>query len=387
VGGGDADRDVLSAKSSREERETLRGEAETALGGRSEAEMQLVEALIAAADGVAEAGEYRLCGETRVSLTRVHEVVTTGAVHASGESGNALLDAMLRGSDELGGGGGRGGAEVGYEICDGEVGLVADRRDNRKRRGSDSAGEGLVVETGEVFHGAAASGDEDEVGSIRICVEPADAGGDGSWTAVALHGRGIDEQIEARVAAANDGSDIADDRAGGRSDDTDALREGGEWALAVGVEEALGEETSFELLERELERTGAARFHGFGDELKLAAALVDGDATADEDSKAICRTEAEKLGLTAEEDDRELGFAVLEGEVNVTGGRGAAVGDLALDPKVREGGLDVLADVGDECPDGPDAALCAEGGRGRWLGFLSGSSDGGTASGRRGGEI
>jgi hypothetical protein len=59
------------------------------------------------------------------------------------------------------------------------------------------------------------------------------------------------------------------------------VREGGEGAFAGGVEEAFGEETGFELLEGELEGAGAARFHGFGDELELAAALVDGDAAPD----------------------------------------------------------------------------------------------------------
>ncbi len=85
------------------------------------------------------------------------------------------------------------------------------------------------------------------------------------------------------------------------------------------------------------------------------------------------RSEAEELGLTAEEDDGELGFAVLEREVDVAGGGGAAVGDLALDPDVGVGALSVLADVGDEGADGVDAAFLLngkDGGRGRNAGIL-----------------
>jgi hypothetical protein len=101
-------------------------------------------------------------------------------------------------------------------------------------------GRGLVVEAGEVFDGAAAAGDEDEV-DFSGWVEPADAGGDGAGARWALHGGGVDEEVEAGVAAADDGDDVADDGAGGRGDDADAVREGGQRALAGGVEEAFGE--------------------------------------------------------------------------------------------------------------------------------------------------
>jgi hypothetical protein len=74
---------------------------------------------------------------------------------------------MLGSGDELGGGGWGGGAEVGDEVGDGEVGLVADGGDDGELAGGDGAGEGLVVEGGEVFERAPATGDEDEVGSFR----------------------------------------------------------------------------------------------------------------------------------------------------------------------------------------------------------------------------
>ena len=151
---------------------------------------------------------------------------------------------MLRGGDELGGGGGRGGAQVGDEVGDGEVGLVADGGDDGQLGGGDGAGEGLVVEAGEIFDGAAAAGDDDEVdlsigrGALNqrmpAATEPAQFG--------ALHGGGVDEQVEAGVAAADDVDDVADDGAGGRGDDADAAREGGQRALAGGVEEAFGEQ-------------------------------------------------------------------------------------------------------------------------------------------------
>ena len=128
------------------------------------------------------------------------------------------------------------------------------------------------------------------------------------------------------------------------------------------------EEVGFELFEGELDGAGAARLHGLGDELELAARLVDGDAAPDENGEAITGAEAEELGLAAEEDDGELCVGVLEGEVDVAGGCRAAVGDLAFDPEVGVGRLNLAADAGDEGGDGPDATLGLLGG-GRRLGL------------------
>ncbi len=66
--------------------------------------------------------------------------------------------------------------------------------------------------------------------------------------------------------------------------------------------------------------------------MELAAGLVDGDAAADEDGEAVGGAEAEEEGLAAEEDDGELGFAVLEGEVEVAGGGGA---ELEISPSTQ----------------------------------------------------
>ncbi len=140
-------------------------------------------------------------------------------------------------------------------------------------------------------------------------------------------------------------------------DDADAAREGGQRAFAGGVEEAFGEQAGFELLVGELKCAGAARLQRFGDELKLAAGLVDGDAAAGEDGETILRAEAEELGLAAEEHDGKLRLAVLEREVDVAGGRGTAVGDFAFDPDVLVFALELLADAGDQVADGPDAAF------------------------------
>jgi len=59
-----------------------------------------------------------------------------------------------------------------------------------------------------------------------------------------------------------------------------------------------------------------------------------------------------RAAWAAEEDDGELGFAVLEGEVTVAAGGGTPVGDFAFDGDVAVGSLDEGADAANELADG-----------------------------------
>ena len=63
------------------------------------------------------------------------------AIEAGGEGGDAVYDTVLGGGDKFGGGGWGGGAEVSDEVCDGEVGFMADGGDDGERGGGDGAGE------------------------------------------------------------------------------------------------------------------------------------------------------------------------------------------------------------------------------------------------------
>ena len=252
---------------------------------------------------------------------------------------------------------GVGGAEVGDEVCDGEVGFVADGGDDGDVRGGDGAGEGFVVEGPEVFGGAAAAGEDDEVDVVGVGrIEVTQAGEEFRRGTGSLHCCRVDEDVDAAVAAAGDGDDVADDGALRRGDDADGGGVGGERALAGGVEEAFCLELGFELFELELEGSGAARFEGFGDELELAARFKDGDAAAGEDGHAIGRLPFEEGGLSTEENGGELGFAVFEGEVEGAGAGGAGIGDFTFNPDVGVVAFELAAQGADEFCDGPELA-------------------------------
>ena len=287
-------------------------------------------------------------GDARETLAGLEELEAAGAFEAGIEAGEVLGDAVLGLGDELGGGRGRGRAEVGDEVGDGEVGFVADGGDHGNLGGGDGAGDALGVEGGQVFKRAAAAGDDDDVDqSLAVGaggVEAGDGGFDFSGGGVALHAGGADRTLRPAWRRPTIWRKSRMTAPVGEVTMPTVRGNAGSGRLRSGVEEAFGLEALLELLEGELERAGADRLQGFGDKLHLAALLVDADAAAGKDVQAVFRAEAEQRGLAAKEDDGKLGVGIFQGEVNVAGGRRAQVGDFALDPNVGVLGFDDLAD-------------------------------------------
>ena len=142
------------------------------------------------------------------------------------------------GHHQLGGRRGRGRAHVGGEVGDGEVDLVPDAADHGDGRGDDGARQALVVERPQILERAAAAGEDQHVafgapagelerrddlrGRLRALHRPPDR------SAPAAGGKAPRQHVQ----------DVAHRRAGGRGDDADAPRQGGQRALALGREQA-----------------------------------------------------------------------------------------------------------------------------------------------------
>src|SRR5690349_22218380 len=87
--------------------------------------------------------------------------------HLLGESAAKIGDVVVEFTaglhDELGGGGRRGGANVGDEIGDGEIGFVADAGDDRNLRLGDGAGDDFFIESPQIFERTAAANEHEHV--------------------------------------------------------------------------------------------------------------------------------------------------------------------------------------------------------------------------------
>ena len=177
---------------------------------------------------------------------------------------------------------GVGRAQVGHEIGDGEIGFVADGRDDWNfRRSYDTRA------SPSLLNGARSSAEPPPratmiTSTFSLLIEITHAGGDFVRRRVALYLRRIDQDIYGMMAALEDVENVAKRRSLRGGDDADARREARDRLLALGCEKAFGFEFGFELFEGELQRSCAFGFDVFGGNLEFAAIFVDGDAPADD---------------------------------------------------------------------------------------------------------
>ncbi len=228
---------------------------------------------------------------------------------------------------------------------------MADGGDDGNGRGGNGAGERFIVEAPEVFDGAAAAGENDEVGP-GIFSEPGEAGGELFSAARALHEGGIDADVQPGAAAREDVEHVLNDGAGGRRDDADVAGKTGEGALAGRLEEALGGKALFEFFKGLLERAGAEGLGGLDEELIGAAGLIDVDRTTGLDEEAVAQRDAEEAGALAIHDAGQDGVFFFEVEVEVAARGGLKAGDFAGDGEVGEVFAQGAADATGELTDG-----------------------------------
>ena len=169
--------------------------------------------------------------------------------------------------------------------------------------------------------------------------------GDFFGRAVPLHLHGIELHVRAGEPPLQHAQDVADGRAGGRSDDADAPRHDGQRLLARFVEEPFLLQLFLQLLEGQLQR---AQPHGLDVtdvHLIFAAHFVDAEGSAHADVQAILGTELDAAQLIAKADATNLRARILQSEIEVTGLRGLVIGDFAFDPNVGESAFEQTADL------------------------------------------
>src|SRR5271165_5095487 len=99
----------------------------------------------------------------REMLAGLQKLEADGAVEAMRLVGQVFDDFVLGFGNQFCRGGRGGGAEVGDEIGDGEVGFMPDSRNDGEAARCNGAGYALGVEGGQVFEGASAACQDDEV--------------------------------------------------------------------------------------------------------------------------------------------------------------------------------------------------------------------------------
>ncbi len=264
-----------------------------------------------------------------------------------------------------------GRAEIGGEIGDGEIDLMAHGADHWADRGANGPGQGFVVEGLEVLDRAAAPAENNGVGGRQVGVDGRQRLDYFSGGLVALHRNGIDGEVERGQAAPGDAEEIVHRCPVGRGDQGEMLRNAGQGAFAVLVEESLGREPPLQCLEGLLQRPSSLNLDSIDDQLVFAPRFVYRDAPPANHMRAVLERSGEVALLQAEEHRLDLAGRVLEGEVEMARGWSVQVGNFAGDADKGKAALDQGADGGVELADGEWAAVIHGGG---WLGGMMGWS-------------
>src|SRR6185295_19437886 len=274
---------------------------------------------------------------------------------ASPEPVRGDLMARRVGHDELRCDRWRRRAHVRGVIRQGHVGLVPDTADDGPGEAHDRAHQCLVFERREIFARAAATRDDDDIqlAQLREAIERTDQR---LHRAYALHLRGSEDQLDARIATRDDGLHIAPGGTDRTRDDADTTRCRRERALPLLCEETLGGKPSLESLEAEERVARAGRAYVVDAQLAAAIAVVELDPPVREDLGPVARREGDLRRLRREEHALQLADVVAQREVHVTRGRRLYLKDLALDPEILElvAGLDVLGQPDGELTDAKD---------------------------------
>src|SRR5438477_727875 len=162
--------------------------------------------------------------------------------------GDVFVEFVAGLHDELGGGGRGGGAHVGDEVSDSEIGFVTHAGNEWNYGVGDGAGDDFLIEGPDIFERAAAARDDQDVHGL-VAIEKLDGANDLRGGAIALHAHGIKSELHVVEAAAEDAHHVPDGGPSRRSDQADAARQKRQRLFALRGEQPFGIQALLELLE------------------------------------------------------------------------------------------------------------------------------------------
>ena len=319
-----------------------------AVGGGMQAFAELVGALLCGADLPLRVLLVQAVCEGLLVLLRVLQTATGCAMQLLLEAGEVLKAAAEVGATVCGGGCRRRCAQVGGKVGQRHVGFVANTADDGDGARGNGADEVGVVVRPQVFEAAAAADEQQRV-AFAAAVGSLDLPDELRRCLFALDERGVDDDADQRVAAAQGGEGIVDGGAARAGDDADLSRRGRDGALARGIETTFGGEHVAAAFEFGFERADARRFNLVEDELVVAARLIEGGAAMHAHREAVgqfARRQAEAVAVALEQRAGDLRRIILEGEVKMAGGGAAQIADFAFDPDIAVITFKLGADAG-----------------------------------------
>ena len=189
---------------------------------------------------------------------------------------------------ELGSARGRGCSNIGDEIGNGEIDLVAHAGDDGNAHGGHRPGDNLLVERPEILQRTATSGQDEQV-AFAAPVSQFQRRGDFRGSARTLHRSGVYQHRNRGKTPRQHRDDIAHGGATGRGHDSDSARQFRLLQLALGIEQAFRRKLALQFLESTPQQPLAHLLQVLDHQLILAPRLVNAHATARENMLTIVR--------------------------------------------------------------------------------------------------
>ena len=194
-------------------------------------------------------------------------------------------------------------------IGQGRIRFMADGRNDRYAGMVNGLDHSRAVEAPQVFHGAAAAADDEDV-QVLAPAHLADGLGDSRIDAVALDGNGMQDDFGIRIALAGNLINVVEHGAGLRRQDADAPGEARQLLLVAAVEIALSRQFVLDAFVLGLQRPGPLGKELFNDKGKGAAFFIDVDG-ADDDDMVPFADGPDRCRHAAAEDDGPDGTLII----------------------------------------------------------------------------
>ena len=243
-----------------------------------------------------------------------------------------------RGRDHLGGSGRGRRPDVGNEIGDREVRLVANRRDNRVRTGDDGPCHALQIETPQVFQRPTTAGQQHHVGFESA--SPIEGSNQLALGAVSLYCTRDQCDLEPWKSTLDHVQHITERSAGGTGNDGQVAGVLRQRTLPILIEQPLSGELLLQRFERRAESAFSGRLETIHDQLKIASRLVEADPARQTYLQAVLNVQADQAVAAGEHGAADLRTLVLQGEVPVSGPGTPEVRQLAFHAHLTEVLLD-----------------------------------------------
>ena len=236
--------------------------------------------------------------------------------------------------------------DVGREVAQGHVGLVANATDHRQRVPDDGTDDRLVVECPEVLERAPTTG-QDRHGrrllrltggnpGSRVALDAPEGAHQAGRRAFPLDPRGNQHDPRQRPAPRQDVADVLPDGAGRARDHGDRRGSGRQGAFAGGVEQPFSRQSRLQRLEPEHQIPETGWLDRLHVKLERTLRLEQVDPTVGHDPQPRLGLECRALAVVAKPDALELAALVLQREIRVSRGRYRDPSDLPLDPQVGQ---------------------------------------------------